>query len=440
MDYVGDKDHRGSGHSTSKWYHRYVLIMAFIVVALSLMDRYVVSILIEQIKADLKLTDLQIGLLVGPAFVLVHVLTQLPLARLADVANRKNMIAISLLLWSAFTLAAGFVKSFPMLLLTRMGVGLTEAGCAPPLASLLSSYFPPEKRAKAMSIFSLGGVTGIGAGMLLGGIVGQEYGWRMALIVAGAPGLLVAALFMVTVREPHRTPAAETVEKSSVMRPSMLATLKTLFAKKSFFWLLCGASLVAVGALGRGVWEPAFLMRTFGLGQANAGLAYFLMSPVPSVVGAFCGGLLADRLCTRDMRWCMWFPAAAMITAFPFGVAFLLWPESDTFFATGIPVAFLFSIAASFLAGLASPVSIATAQNLSPPSMRATAHALWAISTNLIGMGLGPLSAGFLSDYLSPQFGNDSLRYALVIVGSISLLSAVCFMKGARTVRNDVER
>ena len=423
----------------SKWYQRYVLVMAFIVVTLSLMDRYVVSILVEQIKDDLKLTDLQIGLLVGPAFVLVHVLTQLPLARLADVANRRNMLAISLLMWSGFTLAAGFVKTFPMLLLTRMGVGITEAGCAPPLASLLSSYFPPEKRAKAMSVFTLGGVTGIGAGMLLGGIVGQEYGWRMALIVAGAPGLLIAALFMLTVREPHRSNAPAMGEEPGATHASMSATLRIMFQKKSFLWLLCGSSLVAVGALGRGVWEPAFLIRTFEMGQANAGLAYFLISPIPSMIGALCGGLLADRLCARDMRWCMWLPATAMVAAFPFGVAFLLWPESHRFLATGIPVAFLFSIGASVLGGLASPVTIATAQNLSPPHIRATSHALWAISTNLIGMGLGPLSAGYLSDYLQPSFGNDSLRYALTAVTSISLLSAAFFIKGARTIRNEIE-
>jgi len=408
------------------------------VVLVSLMDRYVVSILMEQIKLDLQLTDTQLGWLVGPAFVIVHVISQLPLARLADYTNRRNMIAIAMSLWSLFTMAAGFAKSFPLLLVTRMGVGITEAGCSPPLASLLSDHFSAERRGRAMSIFTLGGVAGIGAGMLLGGIVGQHYGWRTALIVAGLPGIALALVFYFTVREPPRGESDGLAQAPDAPRPSLKEVLTALFSKPTFRWLIVGASFLNVVALGRGVWEPVFLMRVYELEQSTAGITYFLISPIPSMVGAIAGGLLADHLSRRDRRWCMWLPAAAMLLTFPLSAAFLLWPVSSTLFGLGLPVGFLFSIAGSLVGGMASPATIATGQNLSPPSMRAMTHALWTMASNLVGMGLGPLTVGLLSDSLAPVSGVDSIRYAMVAVSSVALLAALAFYIGARRVEQDL--
>jgi len=408
------------------------------VVLVSLMDRYVVSILMEQIKLDLQLTDTQLGWLVGPAFVIVHVISQLPLARLADYTNRRNMIAIAMSLWSLFTMAAGFAKSFPLLLVTRMGVGITEAGCSPPLASLLSDHFSAERRGRAMSIFTLGGVAGIGAGMLLGGIVGQHYGWRTALIVAGLPGIALALVFYFTVREPPRGESDALAQAPDAPRPSLKEVLTALFSKPTFRWLIVGASFLNVVALGRGVWEPVFLMRVYELEQSTAGITYFLISPIPSMVGAIAGGLLADHLSRRDRRWCMWLPAAAMLLTFPLSAAFLLWPVSSTLFGLGLPVGFLFSIAGSLVGGMASPATIATGQNLSPPSMRAMTHALWTMASNLVGMGLGPLTVGLLSDSLAPVSGVDSIRYAMVAVSSVALLAALAFYIGARRVEQDL--
>lgn len=251
-------------------YQRYLLTLALLAVLVSNMDRYVVSILMEQIKSDLTLTDTQLGWLVGPAFVIIHVVFQLPLARLADRWNRKNMIAVAMGLWSLLTVAAGYAKTFPMLLITRMGVGITEAGCSPPLASLLSSYFSPQQRGKAMSIFTVGAISGIGAGMLLGGFLGREFGWRVALIATGIPGVVLALIFFLTVREPARESRATEAEK-----PSLITVLGILLRRPTYVWLIIGTSCLSMTALGRSVWEPVFLMRTFGLDQAAAGLTYF---------------------------------------------------------------------------------------------------------------------------------------------------------------------
>ena len=421
----------------SPWYLRYVLVLGFLVMLVSLMDRYVVSILMEQIKADLGLTDTQLGWLVGPAFVIVHVLFQLPLARLADGTNRRNMIAIAMGLWSLLTMAAGLARSFPALLAARMGVGITEAGCSPPLASLLSDYFGAERRGSAMSIFTLGAVAGIGAGMLVGGIVGQHYGWRTALLAAGVPGVLLSMLFFLTVREPARG-SSDGLEAGADERPPIATVLRVLFRKPTFRWLIVGASFLNVVSLGRGVWEPVFLMRVYELEQATAGVTYFLISPLPSMVGAIAGGLLADRLGSRDPRWWMWLPAATMFLTFPLTAAFLLAPVSATVFGLGLPIGFLFSAAASLVGGMSSPATIATGQNLSPPAMRAMTHALWTMASNLVGMGLGPLSVGMLSDSFAVSFGDESIRYALLAVSSVALFAAMAFLAGARRVEQDL--
>lgn len=421
----------------SPWYLRYIMLIAFLILTVSLMDRYIVSILLDQIGRDLSLTDTQLGWLVGPAFVVVHVLFQLPLARLADRTVRRTLIAGAMALWSLFTIAAGFAKTFPQLLGARMGVGITEAACSPPLASLLSDYFPPARRARAMSMLSVGGTAGIGAGMLLGGYLGQEYGWRVALIVAGIPGLVLSLVVWLTVKEPVRGGMDGIKPGTPQVQVGLWRTVRTLVNKRTFVWLLIGASLSFVTSIGRGAWEPVFLIRVYGLDQAAAGLVYFLISPLPAVVGAIAGGLLADRLAARDLRWYMWFPALATIVTFPLVVAFLLWPVDDTLFGDMLPIGFLFSIAGSVIGAMASPATIAAGQTLSPPAMRATTHALWTMGANLVGMGLGPVLVGMLSHTFAPTYGDESIRYAMVIVSAIAVPASLALFLGARSVKKD---
>lgn len=425
--------------SHSPWYLRYVMLIAFLVVMISLMDRYVVSILIEQIKHDLSLSDTQLGWLVGPAFVVVHILCQLPLARLADRSVRTAMISVSMALWSLFTVAAGFAKNFPVLLITRMGVGVTEAACAPALASLLSDFFSAKRRGLAMSMLSVGGVAGIGAGMILGGFVGENYGWRTALIVAGLPGILLSLVVWLTVKEPRRGAADQAARDpaSTLPQRSTLKVLQTLFGKRTFCWLMVGASLSMVTSIGRGAWEPVFLIRVYELNQSTAGLIYFLISPVPSMLGGFCGGLLLDRLVRRDRRWYLWFPASALLLSFPFAIAFYLWPQQHILFGS-VPVGFVLSVIGSVLGAMLGPAIIAAAQSLFDASMRAMTHAVWSMGANLVGMGIGPLAAGWFSEQLTPVYGSDAIRYSLACVSLIAIPAMLALLIAARHVQKDM--
>ncbi|WP_317930807.1 MFS transporter [Halioxenophilus sp. WMMB6] len=423
-------------HSPASWYLRLVLVLAFLVVLVSLMDRYVVSILLEQIKLDLDLTDTQLGWLVGPAFVITHILSQLPLARIADKYNRRNMIAWAIFLWSLFTAAAGLAKTFGQLFVVRMGVGITEAASSPALASLLSDIFGIRKRGLAMSMLSIGGVAGIGAGMLLGGIIGQAYGWRTALIVAGLPGVCLSLLFWLVIKEPNRGTYGNTVSNLEEQQ-GILTVLRVLLAKRSFRWLIFGASLSMVTAIGRGAWEPVFLIRIYQLEQAKAGLVYFLISPLPSVLGGIAGGLLIDRLAARDLRWYGWLPAIALIASLPFTCAFLLLPATVTFGAGALPAGLLFSILGSLLGAMLSPALIATAQSLADSSMRAMAHAIWTMAANLVGMGIGPVAAGWLSTIMTPIYGTDAIRYSLLIVTLVALPASLAMIIAARSIRKE---
>ena len=421
----------------SPGYLRYVKLLAFLVVMISLMDRYVVSILMEQIKADLSLTDIQLGWLVGPAFVLTHIICQLPLARMADYRIRRNIIAFAMALWSLFTIGAGVTRNFSQLFVTRMGVGIAEAAVAPALASLLSDLFGARRRGKAMSMLSIGGIAGIGAGMLLGGIIGQAYGWRTALIIAGIPGVVLSIIFWLTVSEPTRGASDPQSASGPQPQPTTLRVLQTLLSNRTFRWLLIGASLSMVTGIGRGAWEPVFLMRVYEMDQAKAGMIYFLINPLPSMLGGFLGGIVIDKLITRDLRWYLWLPALAMLANFPLIAGFLLWPTTDTLWDDGLPVGFAFSIFASIAGSMMAPAVIATAQSLAHSSMRAMAHAVWSMVANLVGMGLGPVVAGGLSEYLMPSYGHESIRYSLLIVSSVAIPAAAALWYGAKTLRQD---
>lgn len=426
--------------SYSPWYLRYIMVIALLVMTVSLMDRYVVAILLDQIKVDLSLSDTQLGLLVGPAFVVTHVLSQLPLARLADRTIRRNLIIGAMSLWSIFTIVAGFAKSFPQLLVARMGVGVTEAACAPALASMLSDYFTAEKRARAMSMLTLGGVAGTGAGMLLGGYVGEAYGWRAALIVAGIPGLVLTVIIWFTIREPRRGGSENHRYVPPKTQASTLEVVRTLAQKRTFVWLVVGASLSYIVAIGRGAWEPMFLIRVYEMKQSTAGLAYFLIGPVPSMLGGFAGAMLVDKLAVRDPRWYLWMAGLTTALTAPMMIAFFLWPVDNTLFWGQLPVGFLFSILGSVVGAVAHPATIAVAQNLSSPSMRAMTHAVWSVSASLIGMGLGPVITGSLSEHYSEDYGNDSLRYALTIVSLIAIPATIAYYMGSKHIREDFSK
>ena len=418
------------GAPFSRGYVRWAIGLIFVVSMLNVVDRTIVALLVPGIQADLELSDTQLGLLLGPSFSVVHFLAVLPLAWLADRTVRRTVIAVGLFAWSLMTMLGGVAQNFLQLFATRMGVGIGEAG-APPAVSLLSDTAPESERARALSAVTIGALAGIGVGMLVGGYVSEHYGWRMALIVVGAPGIGVSFLVRFTLREPPRR---------QVANADPLSAARHLFRLRSFSWMTGAACLGGIGGLGRSLWEPTFLYRVYGLSGIEVGAWYFAISAVPAALGAYMGSALSDRLSERDPRWALRICAIGNAGAFPFLAAFLLWPQEDTVSLVGLafPVAFGFSILGSVFSGFFSPPTGAVAQSLARPDMRAMAHAIWSMLMTLVGMGLGPLLVGALSEGLGEAHATDSIRYALLAISVTLPLSSLLFLRAARSLRNDL--
>jgi MFS family permease len=293
-----------SGFSTA--YVRYALSLIFLVAVFNVCDRTIMSVLVPEIRAEMGLTDRHLGVLMGPAFAVVHVVAGLPIARLADRTSRRTIIAAGLFAWSLLTIAQGLARSFPQLLAARMGVGIGEAAGSPPSHSLLADYASPEKRARALSVLQIGALCGTGLGMVLGGWVNEVWGWRAAFVAVGIPGIALAVLVLGTLREPPRgisdgLAAGASDGAGAPARESALGAALHLLRTPTYGWMLAGVCAAGVVAIGRSAWEPTFLREVYGMGSADAGLTYFLISPLPSAVGALAGAWLVDHLGRRDL-------------------------------------------------------------------------------------------------------------------------------------------
>jgi len=424
----------------SEGYTRYVLGVVLLVAVFNNVDRTVLSILVEPIKRDFGMSDTQMGAAMGMAFTIVYTLTALPVARWADIGVRRSIVAGALLLWSGFTTATALVQSFSQLFIMRMGVGIGEAGGTPPSLSLLSDYVPPTRRGRGLSVISLGAVTGMGLGMIVGGWINEQWGWRWAFVAAGLPGIALAGIVRFTVREPPR--GGSEGRPRSLERDSLLGVVRYMFGLRTFLFILCANAFALFAAMGRNLWEPSFIIRIYDMGTADAGTWYFLTSPLPSMLGIYLGGALADRLGTRDRRWYLWVPAIGQVISVPVLCAFLLWPASDRvalpFALPDIPVAFLFSIFGSVFGSFFTAPFLATIQGLAMLRMRAMAAAISTTVSSFVGMFAGPLLVGFLSDTFELRFGHEALRYSLLVPTAAPLGSALLCLVAARTIRRDI--
>lgn len=431
----------------SPLYTAYVLLMVLLTMVFSQIDRTILSILVEPIKEEFSLSDTQVGFLLGPSFAIVYCILVLPIGRYADTTGvRRNIVASCLFLWSLFTCAAGFVTSHFQLILMRMGVGVGEAGATAPSVSMISDYLPPERRGAGMSVISIGAVIGMGLGMMLGGWVHEQFGWRGAFIAAGLPGVVLALLYRLTVKEPER---GVSEGRSAPVDGAFLPNLKTLLGMRTYLAILVANGFSLFASMGRNLWEPTFLVRTYEMGQFHAASWYFLTSPLPSILGIFLGGYFADRLIKRDERFFLWVPAFGQIVSVPILVCFLLWPETDriplpailagTAFEA-IPVALLFSIVGSVVGGFFTAPFMSAIQGVSPLRMRAFAAAISTLISTLIGLAGGPLVVGALADSLAADYGRDALRYALLFPTVMPVISGLACLAGARFVVSDLER
>ncbi len=422
-------------------YTRYVLGVVLLVMIFNNVDRTILSILVDDIKAEFGLSDTQMGAAMGLAFTLVYTTLSLPIARVADFGVRRTIVSIGLFVWSSFTAATALVQGFGQLFAMRMGVGIGEAAGTPPSLSLLSDYIPPQRRGRGLSVISIGAVTGMGIGMIVGGWVAENWGWRWAFVVAGLPGILLALVVRFTVREPPRGGAEGRAR--STEGQSALQSVRHLLGLRTYRVILLANAFALFAAMGRNLWEPAFLMRIYDMGPASAGVWYFATSPVPSMLGIYLGGRLADHLGERDPRGYMWVPAIGQLISVPILLAFLLWPESHQVVLPGgleIPVAFLLSIVGSVFGSFFTAPFLATIQSISPLRMRALAAAISTTVSSFVGLAAGPLLVGVISDAFEARFAHEALRYSLLVPTSAPLISAAVCIWGAHRVGADLER
>lgn len=426
----------------SRAYRRYALILLTSIYALSMLDRQIVTILAEPIKAELGLADWQLGAISGLAFALFYTLLGLPIARFADRGDRSYIISAALALWSTFTVLCGFATSFALLLLARLGVGVGEAGGTPPAHSLITEFTPREKRASALATYSLGIPIGSLAGLALGGLIADAFGWRMAFIAAGAPGILVAIIAALTLKEPRRQHRSQLAANPP---PALGSVLTELRSKHAFIWVSVGAALAAFAFYGQSAFFGSLFLRThtaeinafatqLGLGPSGmVGLMLGVTIGLCAGLGTLLGGPLADRFGRGEIIGYVRMPAIALLLCSPFFAGLALAP-------TAILSLILMAIAVLLHATIYGP-AFAAIQTLVRPTSRAMASAVMLFVTNLIGLGLGPLLVGLLSDALKPILGPDQgLRLAMASGGPMMALSGVCFLMALRTARKDEYR
>jgi predicted MFS family arabinose efflux permease len=412
--------------------HRYrwlVLVVLTIVYTFNFIDRQILVILQEPIKAELSLSDAQLGLLTGFSFALIYVCAGIPIAWLADRSNRRNIVAGSLALWSGMTALSGMVGSYSQLVLARLGVGLGEAGGSPPAHSMISDYFPPEKRGTALSFYTAGIYLGILFGFAGGGYIAETFGWRNAFFIVGIPGLFFAFVVLVLVREPlrGRWDHGQTVKKSSLE-----TTVSTLKQRRSFWWIAFGCAMTSFVAYGNGNFYPSYLMRSHGFSVAEVGFALGLVSGVAGAIGTFMGGFLADRWGREDKRWYVWIPII--------GNCLAIVPMAYAILSEDATLLLLVLFPANILNSLYLGPSIAMCQSLVSPAMRAMASAILFFILNMIGLGLGPVIVGLLSDSFVELFGDNNLRYAMICALLMGLSGTACFVMAARNLLPDLQK
>lgn len=443
-----DRSDEGADAPVTRRYARYVLFMTAVVTMLNVLDRSILSILLEEIRIDLGASDRAMGFLAGLAFSIVHVAAAIPIARWADRGVRRSIIALGVLVWSAATAACGLATHYLHLLAARSVVGVSEAAGGPPSNSLLADYFPPERRALAMAMNSVGATIGIAGGLVIGGLVATAYGWRMAFVVAGLPGVLFALLYWSTVREPVRGALEPTLDVTPI--ESTREGIAILLQRRSFVFLVLSAGFHNLVIFSFSVWTPTFLIRVHGMDMASAGLTLVLAGPAMSSLGAYLGGRATDRLAKRDVRWTMYIPAIGAFLAIPWLAIFVLAPASWTLSlgSSTLPVAILFYAGGSAFAGVYAGATWAMGQTLAPVPVRALGAAVLTISANLIGQGIGPFSVGWVSTALAasavgagalssgsvgaaPMSSAEALQYALLlpvcalaVAGSLNLAAS----------------
>jgi predicted MFS family arabinose efflux permease len=412
----------------ANWYIVGVLTLVYI---FNFVDRQIISVLQEPMRTELGLSDTQLGLLQGLTFALFYVSMGIPLARWADVGVRRDVVALAVGIWSVMTAMCGIAQNFTQLLVARVGVGIGEAGGSPPSHSIISDLFPPGRRALPLAVYSSGITFGVFLAYVFGAWVSDRFGWRSVFIALGLPGVALALLVRATVREPlrgrHDPPGADRHP------PAAVTVIKHLFASRTFVHLSLAAALHAFVGYGVSAFLVSFYVRSYAIPVdeiSTVALPLGFIIGIGGAVGAFAGGYLADRLSVRDPRWALWVPGAATLLAVPFAAAAILSRDfSTSLLLYVLPLAFGYMYLGP---------TLATTHALVAPRMRALASAVLFFVVNLIGLGLGPTLVGMISDALTPEYGADALRYAIVATFGVNGWSALHYYLASRHLRADL--
>jgi len=403
------------------------MLLALVYVA-NMADRQIVGILAEDIKRDLNLTDGQLGILTGPAIGFFYSVLGLPMAYAADRVNRVRFISICLAIWSVMTILGGRATSLVQLAATRIGVSIAEAGSTPSSVSIIADYFPPRRRATAMAIWTAGTALGVFIGFALGGTVNQSIGWRNTFVVAGAPGVVLALMLLLTVREPIRGSADETPHDSSAgLKMSMTATFHHLWKITLFRQAILAAAGCNFCVFGVLAWAGPFAVRSYGVGTAEAGTVIGIAIAVAGCTAMIVSGIITDRLGRRGLARPLIFVAVMVaLSAALFAAAFHA-PDFNSF-------GLLFALAyAALMAN--PPIGWVILQETSPPEMRAMAAAIMLFVYNILSSVPAPLIIGYASDALQPGFGVRSLGMALTVIPIVGIISSLQFLRTAHTAR-----
>ncbi|WP_374391868.1 spinster family MFS transporter [Sphingopyxis sp.] len=428
----------------SKAYRRYALSVLLVIYILNFLDRQIVAILAEPIKHDLGLADWQLGVMTGLAFALFYTVLGIPIARYAETGHRPRIIAVAAGLWSLFTLACGYAQNFVQLVACRVGVGIGEAGCTPPAHSLITDYTPREKRASALAFYALGTPLGGLLGLALGGLIADAYGWRTAFLFAGLPGLLMALIAWTTLREPRRQMNVDLAALKAA-RPDFKTAMAEIKGKRTFWLIAFAAAIKAFIGYGAAAFLAPFFFRNhaaeltviaedFGLGLTGfLGVALGIVLGLTGAVGTWMGGYLADKYGARDLRFYVAIPAVSTLLGIPFYISGLL--ADSAVFAL---IMFAFP---PVLNTMWYGPGYAAVQGLVRPQTRATASAVLLFIINLIGLGLGPLGVGAVSDFIGGPMGLGSaegVRWSLMIFILFGAVASGLFWLARSSIREEI--
>lgn len=413
------------------WRTHYSLSVLTLVVMCNAMDRQLMAAVLEPIKTEFHASDTQMGLVAGLWFAFFYAAASIPIARLADQGNRRNILAVCCALWSSMTIVCGLVLNYWQLALARMAVAIGEAGSTPAVLSMVADYYPKKQRPMAMSVLATGSFL---AGLFAvsgGSWIAAQHGWRMAFVVAGLPGIALAVLMWLTVVEPRRG-AWDAIPASP--RTPLPQTLRAILSSAAFRNITLANGCAAFWLVSMNTWNISFLIRSHGMALKQAGILAGTLLPLSMSAGVLLSGWLCTRLVTRDVRWQLGVPLLGSGVTILASLAYFLWPPGIAIRAMGlvIPEGMIFFILMGFFSSWIYAASVAALSNVIPAHQRAVANAVYVVFYTVVGFGVGPAAVGMMSDALLRTAGKDGLRFALVILTSVMALAMLFYARALK--------